>query len=388
MRIGHLPSFDERIRFLPAVQKQLRAKKRHGDEWDERNERGSSVTEGTATGGRAAQDHDERRTAVLVVCGLVILLLLLLILLGLGLLVEGSAEESAGTSDNVKQVYIPALRPATEPKTTPAVIATSPPATTRKTTTTTMTTTTTEDTWYFQQDYSQDVYKDQFIYLCIFWSEKQGFVSHGRTYGIGYFPYPFCEAAMYCCYNLTSKMELQPGRPDVDLPPRDAVRRMAAFKNEHKKLSVWLVVTGSDSVFTQLLQNATKQSAFRSKALDWMKTNSYDGIRVWWPQAPASLNGSLATFFNATIAEFGLHNRSFGYLIPNGDRYHHPYNTSKLAEAKAEHSLVLHATYPRNLTFLEAHSQGRKTEAAPYSIAEMRAYYLINPPLRGFSKWT
>ncbi|KAH7953770.1 hypothetical protein HPB49_011984 [Dermacentor silvarum] len=172
---------------------------------------------------------------------------------------------------------------------------------------------------------------------------------------------------MYCCYSLDDNMQLQPELPDVDLPPRDAVRRMANFKAENPFLEVWLVVRGPDSAFLKLLANANNEKAtFQNNALAWMKANDYDAIRMWWNNAPDSLNRSLAELYNDTNDVFMQHNkRTFGFLYPYGYHVRTPYNTSKLAHRQAYHTIVLYHEYPRNIT---------NRKATTYTIRELKVY--------------
>ncbi|KAH7954175.1 hypothetical protein HPB49_016117 [Dermacentor silvarum] len=228
-------------------------------------------------------------------------------------------------------------------------------------------TTTTEDSWQYRQNYTQPIWISLHKYLCPFWADKQGFRSHRRTYGIALFPYMFCHYAMYCCYYLDDNMQLQPELPDVDLPPRDAVRRMANFKAENPFLEVWLVVRGPDSAFLKLLANANNEKAtFQNNAVAWMKANDYDAIRMWWNNAPDSLNRSLAELYNDTNDVFMQHNkRTFGFLFPYGYYERASYNTSKLAHRRAYHTIVLYHEYPRNIT---------DRKATTYTIRELKVY--------------
>ncbi|KAK8772008.1 hypothetical protein V5799_024748 [Amblyomma americanum] len=254
--------------------------------------------------------------------------------------------------------------------TTPSQPGTSQTTATTTTTTGSTTTTTTEDSWHYSQDYTLPVWTYLHKFLCPFWSEKQGFRSHRRTYGIAYFPYMFCHYAMYCCYTLDDQMQLQPERPEVDLPPRDAVRRMAGFKAENYHLKVWLVVRGADAVFHKLLQNSNGEKAtFHRNAIAWMRGNNYDGIRIWWTTAPDSLNRSLAELYNDTNDVFNLQeNRTFGLVIPYGHHVHAAYNTSKLAHRRAYHTIIMYHDYPRNLT---------NRKATTYTLREHRVYSQI-----------
>ncbi|KAH7954449.1 hypothetical protein HPB49_018716 [Dermacentor silvarum] len=222
-------------------------------------------------------------------------------------------------------------------------------------------------TWLYNQNYTQPIWISLHKYLCPFWADKQGFRSHRRTYGIAFFPYMFCHYAMYCCYSLDDNMELQPELPDVDLPPRDAVRRMANFKVENPFLEVWLVVRGPDSAFLKLLANANNEKAtFQNNAVAWMKANDYDAIRMWWNNAPDSLNRSLAELYNDTNDVFMQHNnRTFGFLFPYGYYERASYNTSKLAHRRAYHTIVLYHEYPRNIT---------NRKATTYTIRELKVY--------------
>ncbi|KAH7968327.1 hypothetical protein HPB52_007862 [Rhipicephalus sanguineus] len=196
---------------------------------------------------------------------------------------------------------------------------------------------------------------------------KQGFRSHRRTYGIAFFPYMFCHYAMYCCYSLDDNMQLQPEMPHVDLPPRDAVRRMANFKAENPFLKVWLVVRGNDSVFLKLLANANNEMAtFQNNAVAWMKSNNYDAIRMWWINAPDTLNRSMALLYNETNDVFMPLNYTFGFLFPYGYYERASYNTSKLAHRRAYHTIVMYHDYPRNIT--------NRTKATTYTIRELKVY--------------
>ncbi|KAH8025468.1 hypothetical protein HPB51_008383 [Rhipicephalus microplus] len=226
---------------------------------------------------------------------------------------------------------------------------------------------TTEDSWSYSQNYSLPVWTYLHSYLCPFWADKQGFRSHRRTYGIAFFPYVFCHYAMYCCYSLDDNMQLQPELPHVDLPPRDAVRRMANFKAENPFLKVWLVVRGPDSVFLKLLANANNEIVtFQNNAIAWMKANDYDAIRVWWINAPDALNLSMALLYNETNDVFMPLNYTFGFVFPYGYYERAAYNTSKLAHRRAYHTIVLYHDYPRRIT--------NRTMATTYTIRELRVY--------------
>lgn len=329
----------------------------------------SGVSEASEASDAPAKEQDDRKNRIAILIGgcIVVMLLLLLLFLGLGVF-SSVSEESDSAGPTVPSGYI-GRPPATTKATTVAT-------TTRTSTTTSTTTTTTEDSWSLTQNYSSGVFTDNALYMCAFWSDKQGFKSHGRTYGIAYFPYQFCEAATYCCYTLNDDMQLVSERPEVDEPPRDAMRRMAGFKAENRRLLTWLVFKGSDAVFHRLLRNASdEQGAFWKNTREWMKRNNYDGIRMWWPEAPAALAANLSELFKLTNEVFEEDNRTFGFLVPNGDKYEETYNTSVLATLQVEFSLVMYPTYPRNLTFVEAHSKHRKTTVGPYTVQEMRPYW-------------
>lgn len=326
----------------------------------------SGVSETSQAGDATAKEQDDGKNKIVILIGgcVVVMLLLLLLFLGLGVF-SSDSEDSDGNGPTNPSGYIANGGPAP-----------TKAAPTTRTSTTATTTTTTEDSWSMTQNYSSDVFKDSTVFVCPFWSDKQGFKSHGRTYGIAYFPYQFCEAATYCCYALNDDMQLVSERPEVDEPPRDAVRRMAGFKAENQRLLTWLVLRGSDAVFHRLLRNASgEQGAFWKNTREWMTEYNYDGIRMWWPEAPAALAANLSELFELTNKVFEEDNRTFGFLVPNGDKYEETYNTSVLATLQVTFSLILHPTYPRNLTFIEAHSTHYKTNVGPYTVQEMRPYW-------------
>ncbi|KAK8773899.1 hypothetical protein V5799_011569 [Amblyomma americanum] len=309
------------------------------------------------------EEEENQRQVTVVVCCLLLLLLILLLLTFAGLFI-GTPDDDGDVTDTSKVDY--SSRGPVGPI---VVIGPSGPSGPTSTTITSSTaTTTTEDSWHFSQDYALPVWTYLHYFLCPFWSEKQGFVSHRRTYGIAYFPYMFCHYAMYCCYRLDDNMELQPERPDVDLAPLNAVRRMAGFKVENYHLKVWLVVRGEDAVFHRLLENRNNERAtFQTNALNWMRDNNYDGIRIWWTNAPDSLNRSFAELYNDTNDAFQQHeSRTFGMLIPYGHYENAAYNTSKLAHRRAYHTIVMYPLYPRNLT--------NRARTTTYTIRELTVY--------------
>ncbi|KAH6935815.1 hypothetical protein HPB50_010306 [Hyalomma asiaticum] len=314
----------------------------------------------------ANQEEDKRRTLMAICCFLLILLILLLLSLS-GVFSSASEEENdAGKTDAAVYATIggPGPKP---PSASSATTTASTASTTHSTTTTSTTTTTTEDSWAYSQDYTKQIWTYLHLYLCPFWADKQGFRSHRRTYGIAFFPYMFCHYAMYCCYSLDDNMQLQPELPHVDLPPRDAVRRMANYKSENPYLKVWLVVRGPDTAFYKLMTNANNEMAtFQSNAMDWMKDNNYDGIRIWWINAPDTFNRSLAQLYNETNDVFMTRNYTFGLVFPYGAYVRAPYNTSKLAHRRALHTIVMYHDYPRKIT--------NRTTATTYTIRELRVY--------------
>ncbi|KAH7953501.1 hypothetical protein HPB49_009569 [Dermacentor silvarum] len=331
----------------------------------------AEVSPGTSEG-----DDDRRRTLMVVICCVLLILLILLLLFFSGIF-SGASEDSEDAGKTDPAVYSSGGKssPPATPSATTAASESTPRTTTTPQTTATLsttkstpsTTTTTEDSWHYSQDYTLPIWTSLHKYLCPFWADKQGFRSHRRTYGIAFFPYMFCHYAMYCCYSLDDNMELQPELPDVDLPPRDAVRRMANFKTENPYLEVWLVVRGPDSVFLKLLTNANNEKAtFQHNAIAWMKANDYDAIRMWWNNAPDSLNRSMAELYNETNDAFMQHNnRTFGFVFPYGHYVHAAYNTSKLAHRRVYHTIVFYQEYPRNLT---------NRKATTFTIRELKVY--------------
>ncbi|KAL3222405.1 hypothetical protein MRX96_004872 [Rhipicephalus microplus] len=299
-------------------------------------------------------DSDDHWFAIACCCLVLLLFVTILLMLLLGVLgIEFGPKDDYDSTTTI--AYSPFWKVKT-PSRQPITRASLP-----------TTTTTTEDSWHYSQDYTQQIWTYLHKYLCPFWADKQGFLSHRRTYGIAFFPYMFCHYAMYCCYSLDENMELQPELPHVDLPPRDAVHRLANFKAENPYLEVWLVVRGRDSVFYKLLANANNEKAtFQNNAIAWMRANNYDAIRVWWTNAPDALNGSMAEFYNETNDAFMQHNYTFGFLFPYGYYVRASYNTSKLAHRRAYHTIVLYQEYPRKIS--------NRTKATTYTIQEMRTY--------------
>ncbi|KAH7953497.1 hypothetical protein HPB49_013359 [Dermacentor silvarum] len=355
-----------------------------------------------------ANEYDERRqTIIIVICCLLFMLFLLVLLMLFGLFesasdvsetagtkeikyasfgggvdttrsTTSSSSDFAGPSSHTSHLWTesPTLRGTPSSPNVTTILNTTTPSSetpTSSTLSTTIalstptTTTTREDRYFYTQNYGLEIWTYLHKYLCPFWADKQGFRSHRRTYGIAFFPYMFCHYAMYCCYSLDDSMQLQPELPDVDLPPRDAVRRMANFKTENPFLEVWLVVRGPDSVFLKLLANANNEKTrFQNNALAWMKANNYDAIRMWWNNAPDSLNRSLAELYNETNDVFMQHsNRTFGFLFPYGHYVRAAYNTSKLAHRRAYHTIVMYQEYPRNIT---------NRKATTYTIRELKVY--------------
>ncbi|XP_070390911.1 uncharacterized protein [Dermacentor albipictus] len=344
-----------------------------------------SQLQSTETTSTDDKDAERRQTILIVICCLLFMLFLLVLLMLSGLFESDSGDLDVAGTEQAKYASVGGGRGATrsttsssditgptsdsnhlwtETQMTDTAISSSQ---TPKATTTPTTTTTTEDSWHYSQNYTLPIWTSLHKYLCPFWANKQGFRSHRRTYGIAYFPYMFCHYAMYCCYSLGESMQLQPELPDVDLPPRDAVRRMANFKAENPYLKVWLVVRGPDSAFLKLLNNANNEKAtFQNNALAWMKANNYDAIRMWWNNAPDSLNRSLADLYNDTNDVFmRQNNRTFGFVFQYGSYERASYNTSKLAHRRAYHTIVFYHEYPRNLT---------NQKVTTYTVRELRVY--------------
>ncbi|CAN7996297.1 unnamed protein product, partial [Ixodes pacificus] len=182
---------------------------------------------------------------------------------------------------------------------------------------------------------------------CVYKARAKGRTRGGRNYGIGAFPYHLCTDAVYCCATIDPvDATVKPGNASFDIF-KDGFRRFRALKNKNAHLRVWLALGGganspNDRVtFSRIARDENLSVQFAANLVDWLETNTYDGVYLYWKYPEAHDTGYLVDLMRVVRYTFRRLELSLGVVVPLDHRLRERFDMRELVDLLDDYSILV-----------------------------------------------